>query len=466
MRPNSPTPRKPPILSATAILWLLGAFLCIGSVLAFTGFQTGRFFTSPGVGLLGRFLGTPGPDGFSGATPDPFSLGLAPPAPDPWNGTDRVTMLVMGLDYRDWLAGEAASRSDTMILLTVDPVARTAGILSIPRDLWANIPGFKPNKINTAYYFGEIYRVPGGGPALAMATVEATLGVPIDYYAVVDFNAFIRFIDLIGGVKLDIPEPIRVDPMGEKPPRDLKPGRQVLPGELALAYARTRSTPGGDFDRASRQQQVILAIRDRLLEPATFQRILQNAPQIYAELQGGLRTNLPFEDALQLAVLANQIPDGGIKRGVINERYITYGRSPDDLAILIPIPDRIRILRDEIFATGGALSPLTPGNPQERMQLEQARIAVLDGASGGDLANRTAEYLRSLGANVAASGPAERGYSQTTVIDYTGNPYALAFLVELFNIRESQIIQLYDPNSPVDIELKLGTDWLNSNSLP
>ncbi len=100
------------------------------------------------------------------------------------------------------------------------------------------------------------------------------------------------------------------------------------------------------------------------------------------------------------------------------------------------------------------------------MQLERARIAVLDGASGGDLANRTADYLRGLGAEITASGPAERGYSETTIIDYTGNPYTLQYFVALFGIRDSQIIHLFDPNSPVDVEIKLGSDWLNNNSLP
>jgi LCP family protein required for cell wall assembly len=466
-------PKGPPLKHGATppsygrLLAVLAAFGLACLLLALIGFTAGRLLAQGPGRLIRGFLGSPaGTPSLATPTPDPFTLSFAPPTPPPWDGATRVTMLVMGLDYRDWSASESASRSDTMILLSVDPVARTAGILSIPRDLWANIPGFKPNKINTAYYFGDLYKVPGGGPALAMATVEATLGVPIDYYAVVDFNSFIRFIDLIGGVKLDIPEPIRVDPLGDKPPRTLQPGRQVLPGYLALAYARTRSTPGGDFDRAARQQQVILAIRNRLLEPRTFQRLLENAPEIYAELSAGIRTNLPFDDALKLAVLATQIPDAGIQRGVIDERYVTFGTSPDELSILIPIPDRIRVLRDQIFGSGGALSPLTPGDNLERMRLEFASLAVEDGASGGDLGQRTADFLRGLGANVVSVGQAEQVYSLTTVIDYTGNPYLVQFLVQSLGIRESQILQRYDPNSPVDVVVKLGLDWLNNNSLP
>ena len=132
----------------------------------------------------------------------------------PWDGVGRVTILLLGLDHRDWEAGNEYSRSDTMILLTLDPLTRTAGILSVPRDLWVAIPGFKHGKINTAYYLGDAYNLPGGGPGLAVKTVEQFLGVPINYYAQIDFGAFVRFIDEIGGVKIDVPEAITIDLLG------------------------------------------------------------------------------------------------------------------------------------------------------------------------------------------------------------------------------------------------------------
>ena len=117
------------------------------------------------------------------------------PTPEPWDGASRVTVLIMGLDYRDWEANEGAPRTDTMILLTIDPLTKTGGMLSIPRDLWVNIPGFGNARINTAYSTGEGNKLPGGGPGLAMKTVEGLLGVPIDYYAQIDFSAFVKFID-------------------------------------------------------------------------------------------------------------------------------------------------------------------------------------------------------------------------------------------------------------------------------
>jgi len=111
--------------------------------------------------------------------------------PDPWDGTSRVNMLFMGLDYRDWEAGDIP-RTDTMILFSFDPIGNTASMISIPRDLWVSIPGFDYEKINTAYFLGESWKIPGGGPGLAMKTVEQLLGVPIQYYLQLDFYAFYR----------------------------------------------------------------------------------------------------------------------------------------------------------------------------------------------------------------------------------------------------------------------------------
>lgn len=394
------------------------------------------------------------------ATPGGFVL------PEPWSGADRVTILVMGLDYRDWSAGEGPSRTDTMILFSVDPVTKTAGILSIPRDLWAVIPGFSPNKINTAHYFGELWKVPGGGPELAMRTVEQTIGVPIDYYARIDFNAFVNFIDLIGGVKINVPTAITVDPLGaDTQPKNLKPGVQVLPGAVALAYARERHVEGGDFSRAERQQQIALGIRDRILEFDLLPGLIANSVQIYSELSAGITTNLSLDDAIRLAVLASQIDSADIKRGVINEQYVIFGRSPDDLSILIPIPDKIRELRDQIFTGNTSLGPLTPGSPEERMRAEAARISIQNGSADGSLGTRTQDYLAGLGANIIGvqNGTA---LSQTVLVDHTGNPYTLAYLAQLFGVVNTRIIHEFDLNSSVDVEIRLGTDWQNSNSLP
>ncbi|MBT3669091.1 MAG: LCP family protein [Chloroflexi bacterium] len=387
------------------------------------------------------------------------------PTAEPWNGNDRVTLLLLGLDYRDVSSGETASRSDTMILLTIDPISKEAGMLSVPRDLWANIPGFNPGKINTAYYLGDIYKLPGGGPKLAIDTIEQTIGVPIDYYAQIDFSTFERFIDLIGGITIDVKTPLRIDPIGPKLPVTLELGRQTLPGYLALAYARMRYTEGGDFTRSERQQEVILAIRDRFLEPDNFTRLLNNATDIYDEISSGINTNLPLDDALKLIVLAAQIDFENIKSGVIDEKYVNFGTSPDGLSILIPVPDLIRTLRDDIFGSGGVFSPLTVGDDQTKMNLELSNIYIENSSNSPELESRTSDYLTSLGAHIAGTNPTNQFSYTSTIIDHTGNPFTAQFLLNLFG-NQVIIYHRFDPNSAYDIELFLGNDWATNNPLP
>ncbi|MCU0489476.1 MAG: LCP family protein, partial [Anaerolineales bacterium] len=387
----------------------------------------------------------------------------------PWDGAGRVTILLMGLDYRDWETQKDYPRSDTMILLSMDVGSRTAGILSIPRDMWVPIPGFKHGKINTAYYLGEAYKLPGGGPALATKTVEQFLGVPINYYAQIDFGAFERFIDEIGGVEINVPERITIDLLGGegvKTKKTLQPGRQALPGAWALAYARARYTEGGDFDRAGRQQQVIMGIRERMLTADMLPTMIQKAPTLYQELASGINTNLELNDVIRLALAAREIPDGNIQRDTLGEDSVVFGFSPDNLSILIPIPDKISRIRDQIFTLAGSLKPATPGDARQRMQAESARIAVYNGTQDGSLAERSAEFLTGEGAQVVEIGQADQVYVSTTIIDYSGSPFTLQYLASLIDNPYIRIISQYTPGSNVDVEIFLGRDWATNNPLP
>jgi LCP family protein required for cell wall assembly len=392
------------------------------------------------------------------------------PIPDPWDGASRVTVLVMGLDYNDWRAGEGPPRTDTLILLTLDPLSKTAGMLSIPRDLWVSIPGFDYGKINTAYQLGEAYKLPGGGPGLVMDTVERLIGVPIQYYAQIDFYVFVRFIEEIHGVKLNVPEEIYIDIYDDdKGKIRVKPGLQVLPGEHALAYARARNTEGADFDRAQRQQQVIMGIRDRLLEPTVISELISKAPGLFNEFSSGINTNFSFDEAMKLGWLVQQISTEDIYRGIIGEEQVNFGKSPDGLDVLKPLPDQIRLLRDEIFAPSGSISPYADANlePQTLMAEENAAISILNGTFTPGLAGRTSEYLQSLGASVITVNDAsEKPYAYTIIHDHTGNPYTVQFLVDLMNISKFRVLSRFAPDSQVDVTVIIGNDWDGNNPMP
>ncbi len=393
------------------------------------------------------------------------------PTPQAWDGVSRVTILVVGLDARDWdtvegKAGEPA-RSDSMWLLTVDPLSKTAGMLSIPRDLWVEIPdGFGYNKINMAYYFGDLYKLPGGGPALAVKTVENFLGVPINYYAQIDFNAFVKFIDDIKGVQVDVPYAMTIEAIGSKKV-DLQPGLVTLPGDLALGYARWRYTEGGDFDRAQRQAQIILGIRKRILDFNMLPALIQNSPAIYNDLSSGLHTNLNLQQIIQLALLAKNIPSENIRHQTIDASMVIQCNVPEcSTDLLKPIMDKIRIARDEIFTTGGPLSPAAvSSDPIELMKTEKARISLGNGTLTPGLAARTSDYFKSLGLNVVDETNSEQT-AYTTLYDYTGKPYTLAYLAKMMAVPTNRIYSRYDPNAKFDIVIILGNDWANKNPMP
>ncbi len=302
----------------------------------------------------------PGTTAEPGVTPLPE---LETINPQPWDGSSRVTLLVMGLDYRDWETGSGAPRSDSMMLVTIDPITHQAGMLSIPRDLWVEIPGFDHNRINTAYMLGEAYRMPGGGPALARQTVEDVVGVPVNFYAVIDFKAFERMIDEIGGIDVLVEEPIRIAPIGRMS-INLEAKAYHFDGAQALAFARVRKAAGDDFGRARRQQRVILAVLDRVVGFDMLPTLIARAPALYQELANGVRTDLSLDQMVSLGWLAVQIQKANIRSGVIGPpNMVRFYTRPDGAKVLGPVPDQIRLLRDEIFTATSGFGPSAGLNP-------------------------------------------------------------------------------------------------------
>lgn len=399
----------------------------------------------------------------------------AGPTPEPWDGVSRITILLMGLDYRDWEAGEIP-RTDTMILLSMDPLTETAAIMSIPRDMWVNIPGFEYDKINVAYRLGELYDLPGRGPALAMETVKQFLGVPIDYYAQIDFAAFVRFIDEIKGVPVTPEEDVKIVPIGDSFKQTLKAGETVtLPGDLALAYARARYTEGGDFDRAKRQQEVILSIRNRILSYEMLPVLIAKAPTLYNEISSGIKTNLTLDQVIRLAISAMNIKRENIETFIIDNTDVELGKTPDGSQdILIPIPDKIRLLRDQAFTSGGSVGPaaIQVNNQTNGLVSEEnARVSIQNGSWMNGLASSSSEYLRNKGFNIIEETDGQAS-DVTTVYLYNSKPYTVKFIFDMFEkagLYPPRLLNRMDLNSGTDIAIIFGNDWANyisANNFP
>lgn len=398
----------------------------------------------------------------------PTAPAVAPEAalPPAWDGASRINILFIGLDARD-IGQVGPSRSDTMILVTIDPISKTAGMLSIPRDMWVNIPGYGYSRINTAYASGEGDKLPGGGPGLAMKTVSQFIGVPVDYFLQVDFNVFIDLVKRLGCIKVDPTERMILDPIGSGLDHVVLTAgndREIC-GWMVLAYARNRHTSGGDFDRAKRQQEVIFALQKKIFDPEIFPSLIASAPQIYDELSYGIHTNMPLEDALRLAVLGRDISRENIKSGVIDTTMVTFDNTilgGENASIMKPIADKIRVLRDEIFTSSGPLSPIAQGDPASLMRAEEARVRIVDGTFTPGLDQRAGAFFQSQGMNVTEVGAAENAYSSTLVIVYGPKLYTLRYLQSVYGISHTQIRFSPDPASTVDIEIRLGSDIASS----
>jgi len=401
------------------------------------------------------------------------------PMPPAWDGASRVNVLILGLRGGDNNQG-CPDCTDTMILLTIDPVSKTAGMLSIPRDMWVNIPGFNNNRINAAYTTGKLYKLPGGGSGLTIKTVENFLGIPIQYYAQIDFTAFENMIDDIGGICLDVPVKVDVGVLDEHGTTIVKPGHQCLSGKVALGYARARDTrqgvANGDVERSQDQQRVILAIREKVL--SNLPALVTQAVPLYNEISSGVHTDLSLEDILRLAMLAKNIPLGSIQPGVIDytmmiDQTTVINSMPAD--VLRPFPDKIRTLVDSIFG-GGSFSPAATGSPAQLMEQEGARVLVINGASVNGIAKKTADYLKALGLNVVGSGNMadypDKYYfpplpTRTLLIVHTGKPYAIKYLMALMKFDSANQLRLvFNPAAPADMMLVIGADWVKSNPMP
>jgi LCP family protein required for cell wall assembly len=310
----------------------------------------------------------------AGGTPDPIgseaaSLPSATPPPtfpvptatvgleiQPWDGKERFNVLLMGLDKRPGESG-TAFRTDSMILISLDPATSSIGMLSIPRDLYVEIPpktivgsGYGLQRVNSAYVIGELVK-PGYGPQLAMQTVQYNLGIRVNDYVVYDFTTVITLINAVGGIDIDVASAIRDFSYPNMyfgyETLYIPAGRIHMNGDLALKYARTRHGTS-DFDRAKRQQQVITAVKDRVFDLNMAPELLVKAPGLWSQLSRNVRSGLTFDQLLRLAIYAKDVPRENIHQGVLDIGYVTP-INWNGQAVLVPNRASIGPLLVQVF---------------------------------------------------------------------------------------------------------------------
>lgn len=385
----------------------------------------------------------------------------APVDSAPSTTAHAINILLLGTDARP---GEAdVPRTDTMILLSLDPQSKTVGMLSLPRDLWVPFPGLGYDyKINMAYPIGETQGYPGGGARLAMDTVGSFIGQPVHYYVRVNFTGFIELIDLIGGVDVVVPKTIH----DENYPTDdhlvetfhLDAGLQHLDGKTALKYVRVRNVDD-DYGRARRQQQVIRAVADKVLRTDMLTTLLPKLPRLVYTMRSSIETDIPMAMQLEFANYIGEFSGRPIRQLVLdnNYGYETYAEN----GAWILMPDRARVRS----ALAAFFSPLTEGdsNAVALANPDWVRIEILNGTGEPGVAAKARDLLQKQGWQVVLIGDADRSdYGRTIVINY-GVPDELVDRVSSDLELESEPTSLHGLNvtAPIDMRIVVGRDILS-----
>ena len=380
-----------------------------------------------------------------------------------------VYFLLTGLDKREWIEDFGPGLTDTIIVAFLNVQEEKAGLISIPRDTWVEVPDYGPYKINQAFSLGEAYGYPGGGPAILMDTAGNLLGIDIDYFVQVDFEAFVVLVDAVNGVMVDVPQEILVWPNAEMEGdmKRLTPGLQVLPGNLALGYVRTRDTDEGDFGRTKRQQQVLVGLQKKIFSHEILPVVIPRLPAIYRDLASNVETNLTLNQIISLAWAVRDINPQSLQTRIISEPVVEAGFNDRDQYVLFPDIDQVRTIwhnMQEISATP-IPEPTHEITLEEYVLQENASISVLNGTSSPGLAGETADFLIANGVNITEVGNSDKFKDQTYIYDYTGNPYTIQSILGVMNYTQNRLFHRSDPNTTADIVIILGADWIQENPM-
>lgn len=385
---------------------------------------------------------TPGP---TQVTPIP-----SPVAPIADNGA--INFLLLGSDQR----GTENFRTDTIFIVSIQPQNDSVALITIPRDLYVYIPGWKMQRINAAFQYGKSGHYEGFGPALVKDTVLYNLGIEIDYYALVNFQGFTGVVNTLGGVDVPVACPYTdwrlkspgLDPEDEDNWRlyTVKSGLVHMDGEYALWYARARKK-SSVFDRNRRQTEVIRALYDKALKLDVIGKL----PQLYGEITASVETDFTLGDALKLAPDLIGLRSAQIRSYYLDTRHVTGWTSPTGAALLIPKHDLMREYMIEFMDT--------PSEDEQEHALTVVEVWNGTTASGWDAL--AAERMAYAGFDSQINITDRTNYSQTTLIDMTGgaDPLRTVKLMNLFDLDEGRLIVEDDPTNPFQYRLILGADF-------
>ena len=371
---------------------------------------------------------------------------------------DLVNILLIGTDYR---ASEKAFRTDTLIVVSVNKQTGDVTMLSIPRDLYVYVPTWGMQRINKAFADGEASSYAGGGPGLLKQTILYNLGIPIHYYALVNFDGFRQIVDAVGGIDVAVncqltEYKIKDWSLDESDPASYELYTQPIgvvhmDGDIALWYARARPV-GGDFFRSYRQRQVLRAIYHKALDADMIPQI----PDLYAHFGEVVETDMGLWDIMPLTPLAAKLTDTQLRNLHIGPNQTTNWVTPNGDDVLLPNSGPLQALVKEAFTppSGNQLArPVTV-------------VEIWNTTGDADPARLAAETLANEGfAPVIGAPDTSTVYEQTTLVDFTTSPKGspLKKLQAYLHVADGNVTAQPDPNSAAQFRVILGNDH---NSCP
>ncbi len=411
---------------------------------------------------------TDAPDATSSSEPSVGPAVTAPVVP-PWNGTDRLNILLIGADEQG-----GGHNTDTMITVSIDPTSGQVVMFTLPRDtVDVPVPAGPGRRVWGDVYAGKINSFwvaaknradvfPGATPRArgynGLKSIIGNLyGLDIQYYVEVNFDGFRKVVDALGGVTINVQVPVLDDnfpqPNSHRERLFVPAGVQHMTGAEALEYARSRKSTS-DFERGARQQRLIVSLRQQL----DIGSVLKSINPLAAAIGQSLRTDIPRELVPQLLGLAERVDTRSIRSVIFTPPLYQaecYNCPPRGY-IIQPRVARIRAAVAEAFK-------IDPGFAEARDALaeEGAAVWVLNGSGRNGEAARLSEYLSYLG--IAASAPNQRpdttGLSGTTIRVYNGAetkfPLTIAALQEVFGVT---VIPVVDATINVDVVIITAPD--------
>jgi LCP family protein required for cell wall assembly len=362
------------------------------------------------------------------------------PTPAPSSSSPRMTTLLMGIDQRPDEAGPGGDpgRTDTMLLVSIDYRAHMTSMVSIPRDSFVVIPEHGNERVNAAYTFAELDQH-GSGPDLAKRTVAQLFGVPVDHYVLVDIHSMEQIIDTLGGVWIDNPHRLVDTAYPTDDYRtitiDIPAGHLLLDGVTAVEYARTRH-PDSDYGRQGRQQQVLLAIRQRALQLDVVPRL----PQLVPEVLQLVHTDLNPLEIAQLVSFGRDISAQNIVTLPPDPSLTPSYVGPGGASYIHLLPAYVAAVRALVL--------------EPRAAAERAVIAVYNAGAPVGSGARAAELLRQNGLSVGQIATAPR-VASTRIETGSGARQSAELIARILSVSPDALVVSDDSS---DVRVLLGPE--------